>query len=149
MRNNQDLITRTVLINAQPSVVWQFLTTPDLMEKWMADANMEIKVITCWTVGNPIIIKGTIHGREFENKGTILKYEQESVLAYSHLSSISLLPASIENFCTIEFSIVSVKNGTTLTLIIKNFPTDSIYHHMNFYWSNTINILKEKIEEEI
>ncbi|MES2133227.1 MAG: SRPBCC domain-containing protein [Bacteroidota bacterium] len=139
------LFSKTVVIHALSSEVWQALTNPELMKQWMAEE--EITIITHWKVGAPILIKGEGHWVYFENKGIVLQYEPEKVLQYSHLSSLSKLPDTAENYSLIKFNLVPTENQTTLTLSLGNFPTESIYKHLAFYWNITLNLLKEFIEK--
>ena len=78
-------ITETVVIQAPTSVVWQYLTVPNLMKRWMLDVEMAVAIMTDWQVGSPIVMKGQLHGIAFENSGTVLQYEAEKLLQYTHL----------------------------------------------------------------
>lgn len=120
-----------------------------MMKQWMVDAGMEITISTDWKIGNPIVMKGRLHRIKFENKGKILKYEPEKVLQYSHLSSLSRLPELPENFCIIEFSLIPSHSQTILLLEITNFPTETIFKHLDFYWRTTIEMMKTLIEQSI
>jgi uncharacterized protein YndB with AHSA1/START domain len=133
-----------IIINAKPAKVWEVLTNSQLIPKWMAES--EIEIITSWQVGSPIIIRGDLHGMPFENTGSVLQFEPEKLLRYSHLSSLSNLPNEIDSYSVIEFSLQPKGNQTVLTLTLSNFPTEEIYRHLVFYWSVTIEILKEFIE---
>src|SRR5262245_60738535 len=115
--------SKAVTINAPASQVWQMLTTPELMKKWMMP-DIELNIMTDWKVGGPIIMRGKMNGKNFENKGTVLKFELEKDLQYSHLSSISRLPDRPESYTTMEFGLQPIENQTTLTLTLKNFPTE-------------------------
>ena len=86
------VIENSATIHAPPSEVWRALTDPDLMKQWMAEPEMRIGIITDWKVGSPIIVKGRHNNVDFENKGTVLHFEPNSILRYSHLSSVSRLP---------------------------------------------------------
>ena len=134
----------SIIINAKPATVWEALTDPQLMAKWMAET--EIEIITGWHVGSSIIIQGDLHGIPFENTGHVLQFEPEKLLRYSHLSSLSNLPDEIESYSVIEFSLQPKGKETVLTVTLNNFPTDAIYMHLVFYWSVTLEMLKEFIE---
>jgi uncharacterized protein YndB with AHSA1/START domain len=140
-------IDKTSIINASLSAVWDTLTNPDRMKQWMEEPGMEIEIVTDWKAGSPIVIKG-FHHIKFENKGTVLRFEPEKVIEYNYLSSLSRLPDKPENYTTIEFRLTPVKNGTSLTLTLGNFPTETIFKHVDFYWSTTISILKKLVEEQ-
>ena len=143
---NGNIVSKTVYINAPTSVTWDALTNPELMKKWMSET--EINILTDWQVGHPFIIRGSLHRVKFENKGTVLQFEPEKILQYSHLSSLSRLPDKLENYSIIEFSLTPINNQTTLTLTASNFPTETIYKHFRFYWNVTLEILKRMIEEQ-
>jgi uncharacterized protein YndB with AHSA1/START domain len=139
------IVTKTVNINAPTSKVWEILTNPELMKKWMFET--EINIITDWKVGNPIVIRGNLDGKKFENNGTVLQFELEKILQYSHLSSLSRLPDKPENYSVLGFRLTPTENQTTLTRTLSNFPTESIYKHLAFYWNITLEVLKRMIEE--
>lgn len=48
----------------------------------------------------------------------------------------------------IEFSLQPVQDLTILTLTVSNFPTESIYKHLAFYWNVTLEVLKRKMENK-
>src|SRR5687767_14174435 len=98
-------IEKSVFINAPVFVVWNNLTIPEQMKKWMLDTHMEMDVFTTWQVGSPITLRGNLHGMPFENTGKILKNELEQVLQYTHLSSLSELQDKPENYCLLTFTL--------------------------------------------
>lgn len=108
----------------------------------------EINIITDWMVGSPIIIRGVMNGKIFVNNGTVLQFEPNQILQYSHLSSISRLTDRPENYSIVEFRLQPIENQTTLALTLDNFPTEAIYQHLAFYWNVTIEVLKRTIEEQ-
>ena len=145
MKPNNKQITKSVTINAEPALIWKTLTNPDLMRKWIGDEEMEIEIFTNWQIGKPIITKGFHHVR-FENTGTVLKFETNRILSYNYLSSISRLPDVPESYTIIEFQLEPVNNQTLLTVSITNFPTETIFKHLNLYWGTTLEIIKKQIE---
>jgi uncharacterized protein YndB with AHSA1/START domain len=140
-----DTFSTTVTINAAPATVWSVLTDPKLMAAWMGEPGMKLEVETNWKVNSQISIRG-FHHVKFENKGTILKYVKEQIVSYSHLSSVSRLPDSIENYSVLEFVLTPINKQTTLALTITNFPTEAIQKHLAFYWRGTIYKIKEFAE---
>jgi hypothetical protein len=40
-----------------------------------------------------------------------------------------------------------IEKQTALALTLSNFPTESIYQHLAFYWTVTLEALKRMIEE--
>ncbi len=140
-------IENSATIQAPPSVVWRALTDVDSMKKWIAEPEMRVEIATDWRVGSPIVVKGRHNNVGFENKGTVLCFEQNSLLRYSHLSSISRLPDQAENYTTIEFRLAPAEeNSTSLKVSISNFPSEAIFQHWQFYWRTTIGVVERFIE---
>lgn len=137
---------KSVRINAPTSKVWEALTNPGLMKQWMSET--EIEILTDWRVGSPFVIRGNLHGINFENKGTVLQFDREQILRYTHSSSISRLSDVPESYSIVEFRLVPVESQTNLALTLSNFPTETIYKHLAFYWNVTLEILKKMLEEQ-
>lgn len=140
-------VERSILINASASKVWACLTDPNLMKEWMVEPDMHIEISTNWIVGTSISIKG-YHHVHFENKGTIMQFEPQKIIQYSHRSSISHLPDSMENYTIITFLVSPDEEKTLLKVRIENFPTASIFKHLNFYWRGTMKVLKDFAEQQ-
>jgi uncharacterized protein YndB with AHSA1/START domain len=144
---DQKIFEKSVEIHAPASRVWQALTVPASMNQWMMP-DMDLEILTDWKVGGPLLMRGIMNGRDFENKGTVLLYEPEKRLQYSHLSSISRLPDRPESYSLVGFELQPAGEWTILTLTLSNFPNESIYKHLSFYWNVTLEVLKRKIEEQ-
>jgi uncharacterized protein YndB with AHSA1/START domain len=142
------IFNKAVNIKAPTSQVWHILTTPELMKKWMISEDIEINVSTDWKVGSPMVIRGNMNGNNFKNNGTVLQFEPEKTLEYSHLSSMSRLPDRPENYSIVGFTLNPTEDQTILTLTLSNFPTESIYKHLAFYWNVTLEVLKKMIEKK-
>lgn len=144
---NNTEINKTVAIYAPASKVWDALTNPELIKRWMTDD--EVDVITDWKVGSPIVFRGSLHWIDFENRGTILQFEPEKVFQYNYLSSLSNLPDITENYTSIKFMLSSIEGTTTLLLTLSDFPDEVIRKHLDFYWNVTLGILKNLCEQLI
>lgn len=134
-----------IVIDAPISVVWRVLTEPTHMRVWMGEPTMELDISVDWRVGGTFRVRGTLHGR-FENRGTVLAFEPERRLCYTHLSSVSRLQDLPESYTHFDFVLKPEGEGTRLDLTLTNFPTDSIYRHLAFYWSGTLVVLKRYVE---
>ncbi len=137
--------TKNILIKASTSKLWAAFTIPSQMKQWMGEDDFDLEIITDWKVGSTITIKG-FHHVKFENKGFVLQFEPERILQYNYISSISHLEDKPENYTSLEFILSEQENQTLLTLNISNFPTEIIYKHVDFYWKNTLAILKNTVE---
>ncbi|WP_276371339.1 SRPBCC domain-containing protein [Chryseolinea sp. H1M3-3] len=140
-------IRMTDIVNASSFDVWKALTVPALMKLWAAEPELALEIITDWMEGGPIIMKG-FHHIHFENKGRVLKFEPYTILQYNFLSSLSRLPDRPENYTTVTFKLAPLENQTSLTLTLSNFPTETIYKHIDFYWRTTFGIIKNVVEKQ-
>ena len=138
---------KTVIINAIPKTVWNTLTDFGIMKQWMGESEMNLEITTDWNVNSPIIVNG-FHHAKFQNKGTVLKHEPNRILEYSHLSSLSRLEDKHENYSILRFELSRLKQQTALTLTIQNFPTETIYKHLCFYWRATVDKIKTISEQQ-
>jgi uncharacterized protein YndB with AHSA1/START domain len=142
----QQNILKSIRIDASVIAVWEALTQPELMKSWMADS--EIEIVTTWDVSTPIVInvQEVSPKTSFKNSGLVLQFVKEHVLEYSHLSSLSQLPDQDENYTIITFTSQQEENQTLLKVNLSNFPTESIYKHIDFYWTITLDVLKWFVE---
>ena len=141
-------VEHVVVIAASPGDVWRVLTTPALMTSWMGEPEMQLEIDTDWRVGAPVEVRG-VHHVAFRNTGTVLRVDPGRALAYTHLSSLSRLPDTPENHTEIAFALAAAGEGTSLTLTLSRFPTESIARHLDFYWRTTLGILKQAVERNV
>ncbi|MBX3012511.1 MAG: SRPBCC domain-containing protein [Caldilineaceae bacterium] len=137
-------INKQIIIHAPATMVWDYLTKPELMQQWMTEEPITIQ--TAWRVGTPMVISGQLHGFAFENTGTVLQSEPTKRLQYTHRSSISNLPDEPASYTVFTFQLTPTDNQTTLTITVENFPTESIYKHLAFYWHVVPELLRKRIE---
>ena len=143
---SEKIFNKTVEINAPTAKVWDTLTVPELIKKWISET--EIDIITDWNVGSPILMRGRLHRVKFENTGTVLQFESEKILRYSHLSSLSRLPDKPQNYSIIQFRLEPIGSQSSLTVTVSNFPTETIYKHLAFYWNVTLEIIRRMVEKQ-
>jgi len=134
-------------VNARPSQIWAALTNPDSLARWMHDS--DLTVVSDWRAGGAIVFRGNLHGIDFENKGTIRRFEPEKAFAYDYWSTLSAskLPDAPENYTTVSFRLTPTEAGTSVELTLSDFPDASVYHHAKLYWGVTLDVLKAFCEE--
>lgn len=137
----------TCAVAAPLPVVWECLTRPEHMREWMGTPEMRIVIDTDWGVGHPLIVRG-FHHAPFVNTGVVVDYAPMTRLSYTHLSSLSRLPAQPESYTALSFQLVPVGDTTALSLVAANFPTDTIYKHLQLYWRGTLTVLKRYAEQQ-
>jgi len=138
------VLDKSVKINADISKAWEVLTNPALVKLWLSESNMQI--ISEWKEGDSFVIKGDLHGINFENSGFIVQLEPQKIFEYNYLSNISNLPEKAENRTHVRFVLSEIEKQTLLQLSLRNFPTESIYRHVDFYWNSTLLEIKKVAE---
>ena len=139
----EQIINKTLFINASPAKVWDALTNPELIKQWLFGTN----VISDWNEGSPIYFTGEWQGTEYKDKGTILQFEKEKVFQYNYWSGFSGLPDSIEYYSIITFTLEPTSKGTQLNLTQSNFPTETGYEHSDKNWDTVLEVMKTVIEK--
>lgn len=139
---------KTVSIHSNAANVWNTLTDLKQVKQWTGEEEMELEIKTDWKVNGPIVISG-FHHFKFENRGIVLQFEPETILHYTHVSSLSRLEDKAENYSSIKFELKPVQDHTALKLTIENFPSEAIYKHLCFYWRTTIEKIKLFAEQQV
>lgn len=151
MNNNeiaeQPTFIKTISINRPIETVWHALTDIERMKQWMSETPIDI--ITDWKVGAPFIIRGQHYKMKFENKGRVLQFVPNQLIEYNHLSSISRLKDEPKNYTVFRFELAEAENHTILSFRTNNFPTETIYKHLAFYWNVTLEKIKKQAEAEL
>jgi uncharacterized protein YndB with AHSA1/START domain len=137
--------TDAVDIDAPVGIAWGSLTRIEHMREWMGEPEMMIDVETSWTVGSPMVVRG-FHYERFENTGVVLEFDPQKKLSYTHRSSLSQLADQPQNYTTLAFHLDSMGERTTLTLVATDFPTPTIFKHLELYWTGTLRVLKQYAE---
>ncbi|MBL7930740.1 MAG: SRPBCC domain-containing protein [Bacteroidia bacterium] len=137
--------TKSISVNASAEKVWQAISSADLVKQWMLDEGLEVEAGKM--PGEPFTVTGKLHWVPFKNKGYVLHADEFRRFSYSHLSSLSALQDLPENYTIVDFEITPQTDTTLLKLRLSNFPTESIYKHVVFYWNTTLGVLKTFIEK--
>jgi uncharacterized protein YndB with AHSA1/START domain len=101
------ITTVSRLIPAQPAEVWETLTSRDAMKEFMQGAVL----VTDWTVGHPIKLRGEMAGKRFEDHGEIRSFEPRKRLSYTHESSAA--PGKTH---LVTFELAEKGQGTKVTV---------------------------------
>ncbi len=143
MAKNQLILRKTISIKAPASKVWEALTTPEWIKKYLFGT----QTISDWKVGSPIIFTGTWEGKEYQDKGTILKFEKEKVFQYNYWSSFSSLPDLPENYAVLTFELSPHGNTTELLLTQDNIANETALEHSSKNWDGVLGGMKELLEK--
>lgn len=105
-------------------------------------------VITDWKVGSPIVWKGAFEGKEYEDKGRILKFEPEKVLRMTHYSPLSGEKDIPENYHTLTIELSKQnENATRVELTQDNNPSEEAREHSEKNWQGMLEGLKAVVEK--
>ncbi len=141
----QTLETQTsVTINASPAKVWTALTSPPLIKKYLMGTNVK----TDWKEGSPIIYEGEYKGKEYKDKGKIIKFEPGKILQSTYWSSMGGKPDMPENYNLVTYELKENGGQTTVTLTQDNINSEEEKKHVTENWKAVLNGLKEVVEEE-
>ncbi len=146
---NELNIKKTITLNAEASKVWEALTKPEIIKKYMSGT----EVISEWKVGSPILWVGTTEGEErVKEKGTIEKMEVGKLIQYS---ALDLDTESIDiptNYVKATFELVP-KLGKTLLSVTEGDYSRVEDGRKRFVeadggWNRKLNALKAFIENK-
>jgi len=131
-------------INATIAEVWQALTNPALIKKYFFGTNTE----TDWQPGHPIKFSGEWQGKTYEDKGTVLKFEENRRVSYSYWSSMSGIEDKPENYVIVTYEIGGEDGDVEVKVIQENIPDEKMKAHSEENWKKVLHDLKEMVEEK-
>lgn len=129
-------------IDAKPALVWDALTDPGLIEKYMFGS----RVVTDWKVGSPIVWKGEYEGKAYEDKGEVVAIEPGRRLEVTHFSPLSGKDDSPENYHRLVYELEERNGVTHVSLSQDNNPTEDAAEHSRANWEKMLAGLKQVVE---
>ena len=136
------IATASTMIKAPASKVWEAITTPELIKKYLFDTD----VISDWKVGSSILYKGEWQGKPFEDKGQILEIEPKKRLVSTHWSPLSGVPDVPENYHKVTYQLSEKGGGTEVTILQDNNATAEEKAHSEENWKTVLDGLKKLLE---
>jgi uncharacterized protein YndB with AHSA1/START domain len=142
---NHDLIASgTIDIDAMPSEVWNALTNPEIIKKYLFGT----ETITDWKVGNSITFQGEYQGQTYRDKGIIQENITEKLLSYKYWSSFYGIEDKIENYSLVTYKLTQTGPVTRLTLINKGFVNEDGLRHSQNGMNEFLKSIKDIIENK-
>ena len=135
-------IVKSRQINANASKVWEILT--ETSSDWNG---VKIETQSEWLPNSDIIFSFTWDGKEYADKGKIIRFDKEVAFSYTYWSAFSGLPDQSENYSKIDFSLQPNENGVNLKLTHSNFATETMYEHSDKNWEETLDNIKTRCEK--
>jgi uncharacterized protein YndB with AHSA1/START domain len=136
--------TTSITIHAPASKVWKALTDPKLIKRYLFGADVH----TDWKTGSPIRYTGVYEGKEYEERGEILKIEPERILQATNFSSMSGKEDKPENYAVVTYQLQEEGASTTLTITQDNIPNQQGVEHSEANWRTVLESLRLIVEHE-
>ncbi len=138
-----NLIARAEIeINSTVEKVWDALTNPEKIKEYFFGTY----VVTDWKVDSQVLWQGEWNGKSYEDKGKVLKFEENKVIAYSHFSPLTGLPDIPENYHTIEIEIFPGGSETKVVLTQDGNKNENEKGHSEENWKMVLEGLKNFVE---
>ncbi len=132
----------SITINAPVSKVWEALTNPEIIKKYMFGAD----VISDWEEGSEIIWRGEWQGKNYVDKGKILRIEKNEILEYSHYSPLSGKEDVPENYHIVTIELFYEDGKTIVELSQDNNENEKERVHSQKNWETMLGSLKKVVE---
>jgi uncharacterized protein YndB with AHSA1/START domain len=132
-----------ITIQAPATRVWEALTTPALIKQYFFGTD----AVSNWKVGSPIEFKGVWEGKEFVDKGTILKSVPEKLFQFTYFSALSGLKDSPENYANISYELDEENGETTLVIKQENIADEKAREQSERNWLMVLDNLKKMLEK--
>lgn len=134
----------SITIHAPASKVWKALTDPRLIKRYLFGAD----VTTDWKTGSPIRYTGVYEGKEYEEKGEILKIDPEKMLQTTNFSSMSGKEDRPENYAVVTYRLEEQGPLTKLTITQDNIPNAQGVQRSESNWRGVLESLRLVVEHE-
>ena len=131
-----------VTIHAPASKVWDALTKPEMIEKYMFGAKVE----SDWKLGSPIAWKGEWKGKPYEDKGRILEIQPQRRLQFSHYSPLSGAPDEPESYHNVTIALEGEGGDVRVDLSQDNNKTPEAAEESRRNWMTMLDGLKRTAE---
>lgn len=141
-KNNNYVAHVSTKVDAKASDVWEALTSPKNIGRYMFDT----KVTTDWKPGSEIIWEGEWEGRPYQDKGTVLTFEPERRISYSHFSPLTRHEDISENYHIVTIELSPSNEGTVIDLTQDNNRSDEARQHAEHNWAQMLEGLQDLVE---
>ena len=140
----ESLVAKTqVTIHASPREVWNALTRPELVKKYMMGADVR----SDWKVGSPLTYSGEYKGKHYEEKGVIKKIDPQKVLQATHFSTTSGKEDKPENYALVTWELHDKGDATVVAVSQDGIQTEKGVAGSKANWNSVLEGLKKTVEE--
>ncbi|UNY98769.1 SRPBCC domain-containing protein [Zhouia spongiae] len=128
-------------IKASPTVVWNVLTEPRHIKRWLG-----VETESNWKVDSELLFKFSWDGKEYVDKGNIIHLEENKLFVYTFWSNFSRLPDKPENYSKIRFDLEEKGIITVLKLTHSEIKNRTMREHSEKNWEETLDQIKSIAE---
>jgi uncharacterized protein YndB with AHSA1/START domain len=141
--SNTLMATSSMTINVPAEKVWEALTTPEMIKQYLFGTT----AVSDWKVGSPLIYRGEWQGKQYEDKGTILRMEENKLFEATYWSSMSGKEDLPENYNKVTYELEDLgEDQTKLTITQDNVATEQEREHSEKNWGMVLETLKKMLE---
>jgi uncharacterized protein YndB with AHSA1/START domain len=139
------IVSQSVIINTYASKVWNALTNPEQIKKYLFGT----EAITDWQKGSKVVFQGEYNGLKYEDKGLVLESIINEKLVYTYWSGFYGLEDKSENYSMITYSIIELSsNQCSFTWSQKGFATEEGYNHSLSGMEELLKTIKTIAEQD-
>ena len=139
------VLEKSIELKADVAKVWDALTNPEIIKQYLFGT----EAVSDWKEGSPLYFKGVWEGKEYMDKGTILKMEPGNIFKYLYWSSFSGTDDIPENYATITYKLSLIEKGTKLTIIQDNIANEESRQHSDQNWGMVMEGLRNIVESPV
>ena len=140
---NELIVKVKVDIKAPADRVWQALTDPALIKRYLMDTD----TVTDWKKGSDITWSGEWKGKHYVDKGKIVDIIQEQLLHTTYLSGMGGKADKPENYANVIYELTENGDTTTITLTQDNNKNVEEQKHSEQNWKMVLGEMKKMLEE--
>ena len=141
--NEQLKVEQKIFINADAVQVWDALTNPELISKYMFGT----KTTSEWKVGSEIVFEGEYQGKPYRDGGVILALQPELMLKYSFEPGMNGEGDGQNGYkSVISFNLSKFASGTELQMVQEGFRSMEQKRDSEVSWDEMLHKLKELVE---
>lgn len=138
------LATAEIDVHGSAARVWSALVDPNEVEQYMFGTRVE----TDWSVGSPIVWRGEYEGSRYEDKGTVLEYDEPRRLSFTHFSPLSGQDDAPENYHTLVYSLAHNGSKTRVELSQDNNGSEEEAQQSRRNWQQMLEGLRRHVEAD-
>jgi uncharacterized protein YndB with AHSA1/START domain len=140
--SNKLTATTQITVHASASKVWDALTKPELIKKYMMGAD----VSSDWKVGSPLTYTGSYQGKPYKEKGVIQQLEPNKLLQATHFSESSGKEDKPDNYALVTWELREKDDATVVTVSQDNVPNEQGVEASKRNWTAVLQGLKNTVE---